>query len=404
MLHKFRLKKEYIFRILVFLIWTQTILLQYVRAVIMRFPIVGNYADAIIMILYIAVILLSVSYYKVNVWDIAFVFSVAVVFMMEWLFYEDGREFLNIYIIDFIIKTLPLYIVGVSLSASKAKEKIIHQMYILSMLTLLANICYQYEFVGVMSNSETLYGNMYLAYNLLPHCCLIAYYAVKKTNIFNVIFMVIGALYLLMLGARGPAFLYIISIILGFIMGRKSKWAIVRGGVILGAITAFIASELYNAVILRMYQLARKVGLSARIFDKLMLGKITDESGRDVIRETLLMALKENPVIGYGICSDRVIAGSYAHNILLEMLVEYGVIIGTVLFIAVTAVIVFGFLSAEDKEEKGLIFSLIFASFAKLFFSGSYLEERLLFLLLGMCVYSIRRRKNSENDRLRRKV
>ncbi|MDE5994461.1 MAG: hypothetical protein K2G60_02995, partial [Oscillospiraceae bacterium] len=189
--------------------------MNYVRAIMMRFPIIGNYADTIILILYIAVALLSLPSYKINKWDIIFLFTVTIVFLAEWAFYKDGREYLNRYMIDFVVEILPLYVVGVSLSASKDKDKIFHQLYILSIITLIANIFYANAFGTSMSAAVSKYqGDMNRAYALLPHCCLIAYHAVKKTNVWNVLFTAISTFYLLMLGTRGAAMIYLICIVL----------------------------------------------------------------------------------------------------------------------------------------------------------------------------------------------
>ena len=64
--------------------------------------------------------------------------------------------------------------------------------------------------------------------------------------------------------------------------------------------------------------------------------------------------------------------------------------------IALVIILFRGYLAAKDEGEKGLIFSLICASFCKLFLSGSYLDERLLFFLIGMCVYAMRKSKQNK--------
>ena len=382
------------FRLLAILVWTQTILLQYVRALLMRVPVVGRYPDEIITIVFVLGILLALPYYKIYKKDFIFLMLVIAVFLFEMAFYEEGAAFLDRYIIDFIVKILPLYVFGISLSASENKEEIIYQLYILSMVTLAANIFYQFVIGTSMSEVASQYeGNMNLAYNLLPHCCLIAYYTVKRTNILNIVFSIIGGFYLLMLGTRGAALIYLICFAVLLIMGRTSKWAIIRLIVIFGASVSYVSSSLYETSLLWLYQRAQQYGLSVRIFDRLLSKTVTVSEGRDYIREILFEAIKERPFLGHGICSDRVLAGNYAHNIVIELWVEFGVVIGTAFVITLVIVLLRGYLSAKGEGEKGLIFSLICASFCKLFLSGSYLDERLLFLLLGMCVYAIRKRR-----------
>jgi len=374
------------------MIWIQTILLQYIRAVFIRLPVIGAYSDMMITAVYLALIVLSIPCYKIWRQDLAFIFIVVLVFALEWALYEDASQYLERYMVDFLVKTLPLYFVGVSLALFENKEKIIDQLYNLSMLSLVGNLVYKYAFGSAMTATASLYeGDMDLAYKLLPHCCMIAYYAVKKTNMLNVMLTVIGGLYLFMLGTRGAALIYLASIAFNLIKGRRSRGMTARIVVIFGGIGTFIASPLYEASLLWLYQRAQQFGLSVRIFDKILSGTQLASSGRDQISETLFDAIQKSPILGNGICSDRVVAGNYAHNIAIELWMEFGVIIGTGILIAIVSILIHGYLSTREEGEKGLIQSLIAASFLKLFLSSSYLNERLLFFLLGICVGSIRR-------------
>lgn len=200
-----------------------------------------------------------------------------------------------------------------------------------------------------------------------------------------------GCFYILMLGTRGAALICIIFIALLMAAGKTSKWAITRILLIFGGIGAFISSPLYLKSITWMYNKATNLGLSVRIFDKLLSGTAANINSRDVIQAKLLDAIGVHLFDGYGLCGDRVIAGSYAHNIVLELWVEFGLLIGTMIFLLIAMTLLRGYLSAKTIECKGLIISLIFACFFKLFLSGSYLDEKFLFLLLGLCVAEIRR-------------
>ena len=47
MTDKLQIKRRFFFEILIWMIWTQTILMQYVRAAVMRIPVMGSYPDAV---------------------------------------------------------------------------------------------------------------------------------------------------------------------------------------------------------------------------------------------------------------------------------------------------------------------------------------------------------------------
>lgn len=399
---RFAIKRQQMFALLIFWIWAQEILLQYIRAVLIRLPLIGVYSDIVLTAFFIAIVFFAIPCFRIHKSDILLLFFIIAVFVLEYFLYKSGQVYLEKYAVSFLIKILPLYFVGVSFGKTKDREKIVYQMYIISMLTLISAIVYRIVFGASMSDEVSKYvGDMDHAYKILPHCCLIAYYAVKRTNVLNLICVAIGGFYLLILGTRGAVLLYLVLVAVLLIMGRTSKGAVSRTVILFVTVGGFVISSWYDTAILWMYQKARQLGLSVRIFDKLIKGELAVSGGRDTISETLLYAIKENPFLGYGLCSDRVLAGNYAHNIALELWVEFGIIFGTAILIIVFVVLFRGYRATEEEGKKGLILALIFASFFKLFLSGSYLDERLLPFLMGMCVGSIRqgKRKNVMNQR-----
>ena len=189
-----------------------------------------------------------------------------------------------------------------------------------------------------------------------------------------------------MLGTRGAALILLINIAWNLVMGQTSRKTITRIIVLCCGVAAFLASSLYDSAILWMYKMAQRFGLSIRVFDKLLQGVQMGSSGRDVLQEKLLASIREHLFLGTGLSSDRLIAGTYAHNIAIEFWVDFGVFIGSVLLIAVVFIMCRGFFLSKDNNEKGLVMTLICAGFMKLLFSGSYLSHALFFLMLGVCV------------------
>ena len=87
------------------------------------------------------------------------------------------------------------------------------------------------------------------------------------------------------------------------------------------------------------------------------------------------------------------IIGIYAHNLLIELWVEFGLIIGTVLLLSLVITLWRAYINSNSEVEKGIIITMLCASFFKMFLSGSYIDEGPIFLLIGLCVGVIR--KNS---------
>lgn len=401
---------RYAFFLLTILVWTQTVLVQYARVVLLHLPLIGNYADECIWILFALAILFALPQMRLHLSDILFLAVSLAVFLAEWLFYQAGSEYFSLYAVDFLLKALPLYIVGASLSSlsEKDKETLYRLLYYLSLLTLFFDIIY-HLFVGApMTDAESLYkGNMALAYNLLPHCCYIAWFAVKKTSLLGVVFCIVGVFYLLMLGTRGAALLYLLFIATAIIVGKGFKKGAVRAILIVGVFGGFLASSLYETSLRWLESQASRLGLSIRIFERLMGGEITESAGRDWIREQLLEAIQKRLLTGSGLYSDRVLlGGGFSHNIFLEMCMDFGVILGTLLLMALIITLFRGYIRAQNSTEKGLLLVLIFSSLFKLMLSGSYLRESLLFFALGLgagVIHTTRKNmfnyQNSKKDR-----
>lgn len=401
-----KISKKTVFSLLIMWIWIQSLLLQYIRAIFMRLPIIGQFPDAIIMIVTLVLIGLSLSEFIITRLELL---SMMVIYGLVLLrIMMVGQEYPDVetYLVNFMLKVLPLYFVGVNLAQKDDQEDLVHKLYILSVVTLVADMFYKLYVGAPMTEVASKYaGDMDRAYKILPHCCMIAYFAIMKSSLINRILTVVGAVYLLMLGTRGAAIIYLLFITVMMIKGKTGKWVIARFSVIATGITAFFMSPLFMRTLIWLNKEATELGLSVRIFDKFLVGELTASSGRDTISETLLNAIAENPILGYGLCSDRIFTGTYAHNIVIELWVEFGVVFGTIFLAVLLVTMIRGYIKADNDSIRGMIILLAFSCFLKLFLSGTYISESLLFFLIGLCIGTIRRSRYRDfiYDRVERK-
>lgn len=83
------------------------------------------------------------------------------------------------------------------------------------------------------------------------------------------------------------------------------------------------------------------LGISSRSFDKLLSSSFTSDMDRRIIRDIALQIIGNNPfaIRGPGYMTtvyiDAILSGANAHNIILELLIEYGVVIGTAISIII---------------------------------------------------------------------
>lgn len=171
-------------------------------------------------------------------------------------------------------------------------------------------------------------------YEVLPFALVFLYGALKHRKPVDILGTVISIAMILAGGSRGPIFciaLFLVLYVMVELKETRHKGLIITGIASAGAIVFL----LYEKILLFVAELVSKFGLSSRFITSLVEGEIADDNGRQGIWEAAINMIAENP-FGYGAYGTRhviyykIVAG-YPHNIILEILVEFGVIIGGLL-------------------------------------------------------------------------
>lgn len=377
---------------LTLLLWIDRILLTYIRAVMLRIPVIGGMADGIIYTAYALLIVFSVPQILkcVRLSDLSFAFLTVCVCVLNYAFFPTNAEALDRYLPTFLFLTFPLYFIGLSLDF----EKTYPWLYRLSLITIPAFAVHKL-FVGApMTEVQSIYvGDMWASYNLLPHACLIALAALKKPGVVNVAMAMMGIIMIASLGSRGPLLCIVMVVAVYLLLFKRYRQAAISY-LLIAVVAGFVVINL-DSIMWFLHDTAKAMGLSVRIFEKFFEGAISESSGRDIIAEQLCERIAERPLWGYGIFGDRAVIGSYAHQIVIEMWHAFGVLIGTAILGGIIVVLLHaGRVVKRQDRYSALFFSLLFAGFIKLFLSGSVFNEMCFFMLLGFSVKIVRRRNN----------
>ena len=163
-----------------------------------------------------------------------------------------------------------------------------------------------------------------------------AFISEGKIRVIHTISTVIMILFSAIYGNRGSVVAvvtFLIYCILHYTKLRKKvQMSILIGIVVIVAYTQqdIIQSSLSSVV--------SHFGVNSRNLTLLLSGQISYTTHRaDEIWVTIKDAILDKPFIGYGLCYDRVLGGDisiYAHNLILEVWVSFGVIIGSALIAA----------------------------------------------------------------------
>lgn len=129
-------------------------------------------------------------------------------------------------------------------------------------------------------------------------------------------------------------------------------------------------------------------GIYSRTLHLLYTGSFLQTSGRDQLFDYYVALAKQKPLLGWGLFGGWINDASSPHNMLIELLMAFGVLGGGLLIIAAVAFMVRVFF-IKDRGLKQLALIYAARNVGKFFFSGRFLsDDWLVFVALCICSMS----------------
>ncbi len=298
--------------------------------------------------------------------------------------------------INLSIYLIPAFFYGACMKINLAVKKTI---YYFAIFTFFVSVIYLFYKNTQVEMSE---DNMGFAYRVLPAVLVIISSIFDKnipisTRVLRLILSFGACVFLLMQGTRGP----ILCIAVYLTLTCFKKIGIVKTLIVLFSFVLFVLflfkSKPGNAILLWAIDLFESIGVSVRFLEKFVTGNITDGSGRSYIVDALMLKLKESPFKIRGLFADVVATvglrhptinmyypqGIYAHNVYVELLFDFGVIIGPILCLLLTFGILRAYVSSKNNYAD-FVAIFITVGFVHLLLSSSFLLSTYFFVLLGL--------------------
>lgn len=125
-------------------------------------------------------------------------------------------------------------------------------------------------------------------------------------------------------------------------------------------------------------------------------GIIGHMSNRDDIYDLVILKIHQNELIGLGLYGDRLfLDGSTCHNLILEILLHFGIFLGTGLILILFTFLIKVFFKIS-MEQRQIFLRYFCAVIIPLMVSGSYLKDYNLGLFLGIA-YMLNKSQNINN-------
>lgn len=144
-------------------------------------------------------------------------------------------------------------------------------------------------------------------------------------------------------------------------------------------------------------------GIDARTIQMFLSGDITSDNGRDAIYSLAAEAIKNMPFLGYGAFGDRQFITpyyywGYCHNIFLEMIIDFGWLLGLIVFLIIGVKCIQVLITARD--EQAFVICILLSANAKLFLSDTFWGYPQFWMLIAYLffVFKEERKKYTEDN------
>jgi O-antigen ligase len=290
-----------------------------------------------------------------------------------------------------ILLSVSCYVVGRSIT-DFAKFK-----YYLNVTAIIIGIS-SFLLLFVFKVAEEESYSQYYGYIALPAAIISVSVFFEKFKFPHLLNLILCLLVIIFSGARGPFVCLGLFIGIKFLLNtgislKKRITLIIIACMLLTIILFFLKDILFY-----LSEVGANKGFSLRLVSRLADKSLFADEGRDMLRKYSVQLLLDNPFFGVGIYNDRIIlanemganagetSGFYPHNIFLEVLLHFGLIIGSLMILWFLWIVFKAIFKSKKKDAKDVILVFLGFGFFPLLFSESYLRTGLFFLFLGLCI------------------
>ena len=355
---------------------------------------IGIKAHFIIPVIYLGIIIKN--YKKLNFKYLKYI----ILFFMIQLPYSILQYYNYLYnwfglMYLLFICSLPWFVVGNSLDNLNEIIEVFKKYVYLILLSNIALILF------CILTGRPMLGNMEISYTILPLLLFSLLIFLNENKIKFLIIALFSSAIIVIMGSRGTILCIASFLIMYYMMNFKKNffYLIIIATSLIGVIWNF------NNIIDITINKFKSLGISSRTLYKLQNGDILNDTGRGKIQEVAIEALNEHPILGLGIGGERILVNDkiyemtkdmstcYPHNLAIEIIVQYGYFIGTMLIIFLIGLLV-NTIKNTSGNERNIFLLLVSQEVIKLLVSSSYIISPMFFLVLGISFNKLRRKTN----------
>lgn len=321
--------------------------------------------------------------------DILIMVFVIMAIFLTWMFYPANIEQYMFGEGQFWPVVFPLFryfIVGLFIIPTKEMFDLMGKVSCLSILV-------ESLFVYFILRGSDLQDNddMSRAYFILLNVLLVVNYAFDAKTFWSVLFSAVGLLFLASMGTRGPVVITLSFMALKMVLSSIANHRGFMSVVIILLLLWFVNSDYWSAFLFMVRNIVESLGLSTRVIDfAIQEETLTYYSERDEIAQLVISKIRERPIWGWGVYGEWQFNGWSAHNMYLEILNHYGVILGGLIILWMLIIIMKAFFTSNDNNIRSFVALLVCFVMVRGFFGGGFLTFP-TFFMIGFCLQIIRK-------------
>lgn len=365
------------------------VVLSFQYLILICFNILGSGSASLVQIISKAMVALVFLYalpavIKRNIFKGIIIYLIALlIFVLNYVFFPENQPYLKTILFPLFFVCLPSFVYSASIYdwavLKKMMKKASHFVFI----------------IGIVIGSGVLLGiasvgsySMPFSYYMLFPAIIFIDELFNKFTLRTAICVFISLLIILALGSRGAVLCVAVFVFLKLLCPGDNlnyRGIILGLGILMTGLAGYIFREGILGVLNNIFL---SLGIQSRSI-ALFLEKGVYLSGRDRIYGLIANKIASSPFWGIGLAGDRIpLKGSYAHNIFIEVLGNFGLIIGAFILLILLGLILRSVMT-KDKIKHDLIIIWISLGFVHLMVSSSYLIDLKFWIFAGLVISSI---------------
>lgn len=306
------------------------------------------------------------------------------IFLLNFLLFNENWIFLKDVIFPYFFTCLPSLIYSYSISDWNVLESVMKKT------SLLVFIIGSIIGILVFSNRASIGAySMSISYYLLLPTIVYMDEFLERFTFRSIIIVLVSLVIILVLGSRGAILCVGIFVILKIIrMGKKLSYKTILLYITIPFLmTTFFLS--FDIILQNLHDFLLHFGIRSRNITLFLRDQIY-LSGRDRLYKDIIQEISKNPILGIGLAGDRrVLGGYYSHNIVLEILGDFGIIAGSLVILSLGILIFIALFYSKDKVISNIIYIWFSIGLVHLMISSSYLIDFKFWIFLGLSLRAV---------------